>query len=56
MYGVRHKGQLCWRHQLALFWAAWGNLLDLTGRKYALAGNEVLWRAHKCSQCSYRKH
>jgi hypothetical protein len=39
-----------------MFWAAFGTLLDLSGRAYPRASAEVLWRAHRCEHCAYRKY
>lgn len=47
--------RLCWRHELAMFWAAWSTLLDLTGRMYWPASQKVLSKADKCPRCTYRR-
>lgn len=47
---------LCWRHQLSLFWVAWGSLLDLSGRSQVPASQRVFRQARECERCSYGRH
>jgi hypothetical protein len=43
---------MCWRHQARLFWAAWGSLLDLSGREYPRLARIIHAQARDCERCT----
>ena len=45
---------MCWRHSLRLFFAAYGSLLDITGRSYLRFSRRVLDDAVDCEACHDR--
>lgn len=50
--GIRRR--LCLRHTVDLYSAAFGSLLDLTGRSYAKWSVRVLNEARACERCLRR--
>ena len=51
----RGRSLMCARHQWRLFLAAYGSLLDLTGRSYARFSRVVFADARECARCQARK-
>lgn len=45
--------RLCWRHNVRMFFAAFGTLLDLSGRHYPVFARRVLDDARRCPNCHY---
>lgn len=46
---------LCWRHRLKLYQAAFGSLMDLTGKMYVPWAKRIFAEAKLCRRCSERR-
>lgn len=42
---------MCLRHTFDLYLAAFGSLLDLTGKQYLRASRRILNRVRRCPKC-----
>lgn len=50
---AENDARLCWRHWLRLYVAAFGGLLDLTGRTYPREARGILADARTCPRCTH---
>lgn len=47
----KHRMKVCFKHEFQLFVAAFGTLLDLSGKTYLIYGRRILDRTWDCPNC-----